>query len=47
MKYLALLILSMMFISCASPDRKISSDGPLTREEQIKQQSEFGSGYRN
>jgi hypothetical protein len=46
MKYLVLLLLSMMFLSCSSQDRKISSDEQLSKRERIEQLSEFGSNYR-
>ena len=46
MKTLILLTLSMMLFSCASPDRKISSDETLTDSQRAEQLKEFGEGYR-
>lgn len=46
MKFLALLIMSLLFVSCSSTDRKISSDADLSPQERTEQLSEFGSGYR-
>lgn len=46
MKFLALMILSFMFMSCSSQHRKVSSEERLTQQERMEQLSEFGSGYR-
>jgi hypothetical protein len=46
MKYLTLMILSIMFLSCSSQNRKISSDDELSERERKEQLSDFGSGYR-
>lgn len=46
MKYLTLLMTSMMLLACSTQDRKISSDDQLSQRERMEQLSEFGSGYR-
>jgi hypothetical protein len=45
MKLLALLIMSAMFVSCASTDRQVASQGQ--EEQQQFERSGFGPGYQH
>lgn len=46
MKILSILTLAMLFVSCASQDRKIASED-RSDLYQLERAGDFGPGYRN